>query len=865
MICTKCDTIGTVAFLFRNVSQQTSNNPDMDDMINISESGGQAFKYIFNYNDDKNNNNKSKIDFNSKPYSDILANNLVANVIKDGKLGTYRHIKLSADYDKCLSSDYYLNSGQSRDLSGIQWYDARQIPALKEQYDLYNKKLTKTRVEIYCSGLSFHDVMLVTGRIPSGPEQLFNDCILGCEYVGRRADTGERVMGIELGRCYATSINAGTHSMTTVPEHWSMLEASTILSTYSTLYYALIKRAHLKQGESILIHSAAGGVGQSAINMCRHYGCDIYATVGTKEKKEFLMTEYNIPENHIYSSRDILFKNQIMEATKGRGVDIVLNSLAGEKLDLSYECVANSGRFVEIGRYDMFQNRKIGMFDFLRNIQFIGIVIDIVLMEDKGFFSDFFEWLHNNCTNGCVKPINYTIFGAKEADKAFRYMTTGKHIGKVVIKMRDEESTRGPLRHIIPALPLRANVKTFFNPNKVYIITGGLGGFGLELIPWMQYFGARKFVVTSRFQELFGEIKYFTTDWVVSTANCLTPEGSQQLVNEAKGLAPIGGVKSITVGMLKDYQNGNVVTIKKHLDDIKLARKGLLKQKFIIPTDAYVRLNGVTTGRPVYFMPTLGLSFSMFEELAKKLDRPAIGLNWTRELSQLTTLKGVNKYYITLLNELEPNGKYDVVGYFDTALICAKLLAKRMAHKAVIIDIVNDMRFTDEELTEDFMLEFMVTLMSADIPDTFKEKMNREMKKEPDLKAKVKHMVNEIVDFAGTGLVATDMEEIFHIMLGRIRMLSEYRLNKKRKFAAKLKLRIAEKWAKISGKLVFIKPFKFDDVDDIEMFVDRARELYFLPGSHDGYDNIHVESVDTIGAVNNMTMEITEKVEAALK
>jgi hypothetical protein len=309
-------------------------------------------------------------------------------------------------------------------------------------------------------------------------------------------------------------------------------------------------------------------------------------------------------------------------------------------------------------------------------------------------------------------------------------------------------------------------------------------------------------------------------------------ELQQEMEREWQIKMSINQVKSITVGMLKDYQNGNVVTIKKHLDDIKLARKGLLKQKFIIPTDAYVRLNGVTSGRPVYFMPTLGLSFSMFEELAKKLDRPAIGLNWTRELSQLTTLKGVNKYYITLLSELEPNGKYDVVGYFDTALICAKLLAKRMAHKAVIIDIVNDMRFTDEELTEDFMLEFMVTLMSADIPDTFKEKMNREMKKEPDLKTKVKHMVNEIVDFAGTGLVATDMEEIFHIMLGRIRMLSEYRLNKKRKFAAKLKLRIAEKWAKISGKLVFIKPFKFDDVDDIEMFVDRARELYFLPGSH---------------------------------
>ncbi|CAG2172486.1 unnamed protein product [Oppiella nova] len=213
--------------------------------------------------------------------------------------------------------------------------------------------------------------------------------------------------------------------MTTVPDHWSMAEAVTILSTYSTLYYALIKRANLKRGESILIHSAAGGVGQSAINMCLNYGCDIYVTVGTEEKKQFLVKEYNIPVNRIFNSRDILFKNQIMDATNGKGVDIVINSLSGEKLDASYECVANSGRFVEIGKYDMFQNRKVGMFDFLRDIQFIGVAFDSAFMKDPELLNEFYDWMHKNCTNGCVKPINYTVFNASEAEKAFRFMTTG--------------------------------------------------------------------------------------------------------------------------------------------------------------------------------------------------------------------------------------------------------------------------------------------------------------------------------------------------------------------------------------------------------------------------------------------------------
>ncbi|CAG2103413.1 unnamed protein product [Medioppia subpectinata] len=433
------------------------------------EPGGENFRYIFHMD----TNSETNIDFNTKPYSDILANDLVANVFKGGKLGTYRHLKLSNDFDKCVSNDYYLNSGTTKDLAGIQWYDSRKLPQYKKYWYLNKEKIFKTRVEIYCSGISFHDVMVASGRIPAGRDHLFSDCVIGCEYVGRRVDTGERVMGIELGRTFVTSLNASIHSMTTVPEHWSMADAATVLLNYSTLYYALIKRANLKTGESILIHSAAGGVGQAAINMCKHYDCDIYVTVGTEEKKQFLMNEYNIPENRIFNSRDIVFKNQVLKLTEGKGVNIVLNSLSGEKLDASYECVANSGRFVEIGQYDMLQNKQLGMLDFVRNIQFIGIVIDIVIKDEIDFFPDFYDWVHKNCTNGCVKPINYTLFEAKYADKAFRYMTTGKHMGKVVIKMRDEEMDRRPLKTIKPAVIMNTMIKTFFDPNKVYIITGG--------------------------------------------------------------------------------------------------------------------------------------------------------------------------------------------------------------------------------------------------------------------------------------------------------------------------------------------------------------------------------------------------------
>ncbi|CAG2168136.1 unnamed protein product [Oppiella nova] len=207
--------------------------------------------------------------------------------------------------------------------------------------------------------------------------------------------------------------------MTTIPHHWSMAEAVTILSAYSTLWYCLIKRANIKRGESILIHSAAEAVGQSAINMCLHYGCDIYVTVGTEEKKDFLTKEYNIPVNRIFNSRDTLFKNHIMDVTNGKGVDIVINSLSGDKLGASIDCLAKNGRIIDVEKYDRLGKRNAN-YVVKHNMQLIMAHSN----EDFEFLNEFYDWMHKNCTNGCVKPINYTVFNASEAEKAFRFMTT---------------------------------------------------------------------------------------------------------------------------------------------------------------------------------------------------------------------------------------------------------------------------------------------------------------------------------------------------------------------------------------------------------------------------------------------------------
>ena len=312
----------------------------------------------------------------------------------------------------------------------------------------------------------------------------------------------------------------------------------------------------MKLGERILIHSGAGGIGQSAINICKHYECDIYVTVGNEEKKRFIVEEFGIPEKNIFSSRDVQFKYKIMEATKGKGVNLVVNSLTGEKLDAGYQILTEGGRFVEIGKFDMVQNKQLGMFDFLKDTSFIGVSVDVTLMRNPYFAQEFFNWMHKNSTNGCVKPFNKIVFNANEADKAFRYMTTGKHIGKIVIRIRNEEENRGPVMDIKPAQKLIVMKKTYFNPNKVYIITGGLGGFGIELIHWMMFMGARKLLLTSRngikndYQKFvinrllkFGEeLKFFNVSIEVSKNDCLTVKSAKQVLSEAQNMGKIGGI-----------------------------------------------------------------------------------------------------------------------------------------------------------------------------------------------------------------------------------------------------------------------------------------------------------------------------------
>lgn len=161
----------------------------------------------------------------------------------------------------------------------------------------------------------------------------------------------------------------------------SFITAATIPVVYCTAYHALFEIGRLSKGDSILIHAAAGGVGQAAVMLAQRAQTEVFVTVGTAEKKALMQQHYRIPDDHIFSSRDSSFQQELMHITKNRGVDVVLNSTAGETLHQSWQCLAPLGRFIEIGKRDLIGNSNLEMRKFGEAVTFSAV--DLGLLAEK--------------------------------------------------------------------------------------------------------------------------------------------------------------------------------------------------------------------------------------------------------------------------------------------------------------------------------------------------------------------------------------------------------------------------------------------------------------------------------------------------
>ena len=157
---------------------------------------------------------------------------------------------------------------------------------------------------------------------------------------------------------------------------------------YGTALYALDDRAHLRKGETILIHSGAGAFGLASIAIAQMRGATVYATVSTEDKKNFLVDELGVARDNIFQSRDTSFVDGVMGATDGKGVDVVLNSLTGDLLHASWRCCANFGRFVEVGKRDIVDAGKLDMHVLLRNVTFTAFDLTELYYHEDQYYRD---------------------------------------------------------------------------------------------------------------------------------------------------------------------------------------------------------------------------------------------------------------------------------------------------------------------------------------------------------------------------------------------------------------------------------------------------------------------------------------------
>lgn len=350
-----------------------------------------------------------------------------------------------------------------------------------------NPAAGEVEIEVNAAGLNFVDVLKALGMAPGfgdGPQSLGGECSGTITAVGQGVtdhQVGDEVIAIASG-CFGKYVIGNASLVHRKPSHLTFAEAATIPVAFVTAYYALHKLGQLREGERVLIHAASGGVGLAAVQLAQLAGAEIYATAGSEEKREFLRS---LGIQHVLDSRTLSFAREVLDLTGGKGVDLVLNSLSGEAISQSISILSPYGRFLEIGKRDIYQNNSLQLEPFRKNLSFFAIDVERMYRERPQFVGDLMRELLDRFEEHALKPLPHRTFPINETENGFRLMAQARHTGKIVFSVNDQEVT-------IATTPER------FRNECTYLIAGGLGALGLALASWMVQRGARHLMLLGR-------------------------------------------------------------------------------------------------------------------------------------------------------------------------------------------------------------------------------------------------------------------------------------------------------------------------------------------------------------------------------
>ncbi len=374
--------------------------------------------------------------------------------------------------------------------------NAGQIGGLRmKTYDPPPPGPHHVEIDVAAAALNFRDVMVTLGLLPAlAYERSAFGREVGMEASGVVRRAGMAVKGIEPGDevvfvdggCIANRAVVGQHRVFRKPAGLSMEEAASSLSVYVTAYYALIHLARLRKGQRVLIHSAMGGIGQAAIALAKNVGAEIYATAGSESKRSQLLA---LGVRAAFDSHSETWYEGLMKATGGQGVDVVLNSLAGRHVSLCLEALRAGGWHCEIGKVDIYADSALGLRVFRKNLRFVALDLDRLTIDDPILSRELCEACLDLLDRGVVPPLPVTVFSYGDYAKALRLMTSGQHQGKLVLK--------APSASAVPDFPIDDR-RPLLDPEGTYLVTGGLGGFGQRLLPYLVTVGARHLTLMDR-------------------------------------------------------------------------------------------------------------------------------------------------------------------------------------------------------------------------------------------------------------------------------------------------------------------------------------------------------------------------------
>lgn len=400
----------------------------------------------------------------------------------------------------------------------------------------------EVEIAVEAAGLNFVDVLTALGIAP-GQDTTYAQ--VGGEAAGIVTALGPGVTELSVGDavvactagCFSTHIIAPVERVVRKPDHLSFAEAAGLPMIFMTVYYGLHRLAHLSAGERVLIHSAASGTGLAAVQWAQRVGAEIFATAGTPEKRARLQA---MGVKHVFSSRTLDFAKAILEATGGKGVDVVLNSLSGAAIPKSLEVLGLYGRYVELSKRDIYQNSRLALAPFRRSLSYFAVDLAGMAFVRPQFFGSLLREVMQLFATGELHPLPTDVVPITRIADAFHSMAQARHQGKIVVSLAEHKQAS-----IVPPTPHDPLIRA----QRSYLITGGLGGIGLQLARWLVEKGVRYLALVGRSapsaeaQATLAELAASGAKVQVYTADVSVPSAVAGLLDQiATDLPPLCGI-----------------------------------------------------------------------------------------------------------------------------------------------------------------------------------------------------------------------------------------------------------------------------------------------------------------------------------